>query len=308
LLEEHSAPAREWTIDQGSGSGPSHWFGFLRRLFRHKPLGALGFVLIVLLLAIAAIATFAPGLIPYGYNEQNMAMRLQPPSRAHLAGTDKFGRDVFSRVLHGARVSVAVGFGATAIGLLLASLLGAVSGYAGGWFDTAVQRLVDVIMSIPVLVLLLVLVTYARPGIVTIIWALGVTIAFRASRIVRGGVIELRGSAFVEATKVCGAGPIRVVLRHILPNLMPLIIVLVTVEIGAAILAEASLSFLGLGVPPPLPSWGSMLSDRQYMLQAPWLALAPGIALALTVFAWNMFGDAMRDLLDPYLRNSGVGG
>jgi peptide/nickel transport system permease protein len=308
LLEEHSAPAREWTIDQGSGSGPSHWFGFLRRLFRHKPLGALGFVLIVLLLAIAAIATFAPGLIPYGYNEQNMAMRLQPPSRAHLAGTDKFGRDVFSRVLHGARVSVAVGFGATAIGLLLASLLGAVSGYAGGWFDTAVQRLVDVIMSIPVLVLLLVLVTYARPGIVTIIWALGVTIAFRASRIVRGGVIELRGSAFVEATKVCGAGPIRVILRHILPNLMPLIIVLVTVEIGAAILAEASLSFLGLGVPPPLPSWGSMLSDRQYMLQAPWLALAPGIALALTVFAWNMFGDAMRDLLDPYLRNSGVGG
>jgi peptide/nickel transport system permease protein len=307
LIDERSHLAGEPFVSKRPAARPSQLADFFHRLFRRKPLGALGFVLIVLLLVIAAVAAFAPGLIPYGYNQQNMAVRLQPPSRAHLAGTDKFGRDVFSRVLHGARVSVAVGFGATAIGLLFASLLGVLSGYAGGWFDTAVQRLVDVVMSVPTLVLLLVLVTYARPGIGTIICALGLTIAFRASRLMRGGVIELRGASFIEATKVCGAGPIRVVLAHIVPNLLPLMIVIVTVEIGAAILAEAALSFLGLGVPPPLPSWGSMLSDRQYMLQAPWLAMAPGIALAITVFAWNMFGDALRDLLDPYLRGSGVG-
>ncbi|HTE83702.1 MAG TPA: ABC transporter permease [Dehalococcoidia bacterium] len=275
------------------------------RLFRHKPLGAVGFLLILLLLAVAAIANFAPRLIPYGYNDQNVSIRLQAPSRAHLAGTDKFGRDVFSRVLHGARVSVAVGFGATAIGVLFATLLGVLSGYLGGWFDTVLQRLVDVVMSVPTLVLLLILVTYARPGLVTVIWALGVSIAFRASRIIRGSVIALRGAPFIEATRVCGSGPLRVMLAHIVPNLFPLMIVIVTVDIGAAILAEAALSFLGLGIPPPLPSWGGMLSDRQYMLQAPWLSLAPGIALALTVYAWNMFGDAMRDLLDPYLHNTG---
>jgi peptide/nickel transport system permease protein len=277
------------------------------RLFRRKPLGAMGFVLILLLLGIAAVATFAPSLIPYGYNEQNVAIRLQPPSRAHLAGTDKFGRDVFSRVLHGARVSVAVGFGATAIALVAASLIGVLSGYFGGWFDTVLQRLVDVVTSIPTLVLLLILVTYARPGVITVIWALGVSISFRASRIIRGSVIALRSAPFIEATRVCGAGPVRVMLSHIVPNLVPLMIVIVTVEIGAAILAEAALSFLGLGIPPPLPSWGGMLSDRQYMLQAPWLSLAPGIALALTVYAWNVFGDAMRDLLDPFLHNSGAG-
>jgi peptide/nickel transport system permease protein len=276
------------------------------RLFRQKPLGAAGFVLIVLLLALAAVATFAPRLIPYGYNDQNVSIRLQGPSRAHPAGTDKFGRDVFSRVLHGARVSVAVGFGATAIGVTFATLLGVLSGYIGGWFDTALQRLVDVVMSVPTLVLLLILVTYARPGLVTVIWALGVSIAFRASRIIRGSVIALRGAPFIEATRVCGSGPLRVMLVHIVPNLFPLMIVIITVDIGAAILAEAALSFLGLGIPPPLPSWGGMLSDRQYMLQAPWLSLAPGIALALTVYAWNMFGDAMRDLLDPYLHNTGA--
>lgn len=279
----------------------------LLRLFRRKPLGAFGFLLILLLLALAAVASFAPRLIPYGYNDQDVSIRLQAPSRAHLAGTDKFGRDVFSRVLHGARVSVAVGFGATIIGVLAASLLGVLSGYFGGWFDTALQRVVDVVTSVPTLVLLLILVTYARPGLVTVIWALGVSISFRSSRIIRGSVIALRNAPFIEATRVCGSGPLRVMLVHIVPNLVPLMIVIVTVEIGAAILAEAALSFLGLGIPPPLPSWGGMLSDRQYMLQAPWLSLAPGIALALTVYAWNVFGDAMRDLLDPFLHNTGAG-
>jgi peptide/nickel transport system permease protein len=278
----------------------------LVRLVRHKPLGAIGLLLIVLLLGVAAVASFAPRLIPYGYNEQQVVIRLQPPSRAHPLGTDKFGRDVFSRVLHGARVSVAVGFGATAIGVLLAAVLGTVSGYLGGWVDTLVQRLVDVVMSVPTLVLLLILVTYARPGLVTVIWALGVSIAFRASRIIRGSVIALRAAPFIEAAVVSGAGAVRVMLVHLVPNLVPLLIVIVTVDIGAAILAEAALSFLGLGIPPPLPSWGGMVSDRQFLLQAPWVSVGPGLALALTVYAWNMFGDAMRDLLDPYLHHAGV--
>jgi peptide/nickel transport system permease protein len=276
------------------------------RLFRQKPLGAVGFLLIVVLLSVAAIAQFAPSLIPYGYNEQHVVDRLQAPSSHHVFGTDKFGRDVFSRVLHGARVSVAVGFGATFIGVLCAAVLGVVSGYAGGWFDTLFQRVVDVFMSVPTLVLLLILVTYSRPGLVTVIWALGVSIAFRSSRIIRGSVIALREAPFIESAKVAGARASRIMLMHIAPNLVPLMIVMVTVEIGSAILAEAALSFLGLGIPPPLPSWGGMVSERQFMLQAPWVSLAPGIALALTVYAWNVFGDAMRDLLDPYLHNAGL--
>ncbi len=280
------------------------YLDLLLRLFTQKPLGAIGFILIVVLLVTAAIATFRPQWIPYGYNDQNVSVRLEGPSRAHILGTDKFGRDVFSRVLHGARVSVAVGFGATLLGLTFATLLGMVSGYAGGWFDTLFQRIVDVVMSVPPIILLLVIVTYARPGILTVIVALGVTGSFRGSRIIRGNTIALRENPFIEAAHVCGARPLRIMLTHVLPNLFPIMIVMATVEIGFAILAEATLSFLGFGIPPPLPSWGSMVSDRQFMLQDPWTSLGPGIALALTVFAWNVFGDAMRDLLDPYLHGS----
>ncbi len=274
------------------------------RLFRQKPLGAIGFVLIVVLLATAAVATFAPQWIPYGYNDQDVSIRLEGPSRAHPFGTDKYGRDVFSRVLHGARVSVAVGFGATFLGLTFATALGMVSGYIGGVFDTLFQRVVDVVMSVPAIILLLIIVTYARPGILTVILALGITGSFRGSRIIRGNTIALRENPFIEAAHVCGARAIRIMLTHVLPNLFPIIIVMGTVEVGFAILAEATLSFLGFGIPPPLPSWGSMVSDRQFMLQDPWISLGPGIALFLTVFAWNVFGDAMRDLLDPYLRGS----
>jgi peptide/nickel transport system permease protein len=276
----------------------------LVRLFRQKPLGAFGFILIIILLATAAVATFAPQWIPYGYNEQNVSIRLEGPSRAHIFGTDKYGRDVFSRVLHGARVSVAVGFGATAVALSFATVMGVVSGYSGGWFDTVFQRLVDTVMSVPAIILLLVIVTYARPGLLTVILALGITGSFRGSRIIRGNTIALRESPFIEATRVCGARASRIMLSHILPNLFPVMIVMATVDVGAAILAEATLSFLGYGIPPPLPSWGSMVSDRQFMLQDPWISLGPGIALALTVFAWNVFGDAMRDLLDPYLHGA----
>jgi len=305
VIQPAEAVAPETAVLGAARQPRPFYLDLFARLFTQKPLGAFGFVLILILLLAAAVATLAPQWIPYGYNDQNVAVRLQGPSAAHWAGTDKFGRDVFSRVLHGARISVAVGFGATFIGVLGATMLGLLSGYAGGWFDTIFQRLVDVIMSVPTLVLLLILVTYSRPGLLTVIWALGFSIAFRASRIVRGSVIALRVAPFIEASKTAGAGPARIMLRHILPNLVPLLLVIVTVDIGAAILAEAALSFLGLGIPPPLPSWGGMVSDRQYMLQAPWISLAPGIALSLTVYAWNFFGDAMRDLLDPFLHNAG---
>lgn len=287
---------------------PLPWYlGLWGRLFREKPAGTLGLVLIAVLLAMAAIATFSPRVIPYGFNETNVANRLHGPSAAHWFGTDEFGRDVFSRVIYGARASVIIGFGATLLGVGGATAVGLISGYAGGWFDTVLQRLVDVVMSIPGLLLLLVLITYTRPSLTSITVILGISIGFRGSRTIRSAVLSLKEFAYIEAARAVGARAPRIMAAHLLPNIIPLVIVMLTTEIGAAILAEASLSFLGLGVPPPTPTWGAMLSlkGRQFMFQAPWMALAPGLALAMTVYAWNMFGDAMRDILDPGLRGAG---
>lgn len=274
------------------------------RLFRSKPLGALGGVLLV---AMLALAFFADWVAPYGYDEADVFARLRASSGSHWLGTDNLGRDLLARVIHGARVSMAVGFGAVGLGLAGATLVGLLSGYFGGRMDMLVQRVVDAFMCFPLLLVALTIMALIGPGLGNVILALGFVLAVRDSRVIRSAVLAVKGHLYVEAARALGAGHGAMLVRHIAPNIFAPVMILATVNIGAVILIEAALSFLGFGVPPPRPSWGGMLSGAGlvHMLRAPWLALWPGVALSLTVFGANMLGDALRDLLDPRLRGGG---
>ena len=276
---------------------------FGRRLLREKPLGAAG-AIIFLLFLLAGI--FASALAPYGFNEINPIHRLKPPSWDFPLGTDNLGRDMLSRCLYGARLSVIVALSGATLATTISTFIGVVSGYLSGWVDMTIQRFVDAWMSFPGLVILIVVVSVFTPGMSTIILTLGLLFGIGGSRIVRSAVISVRENMYVHAAQSIGATTTRILLRHIVPNVLPPVIVLFTTSLGAVILAESSLSFLGLGVPPPAPSWGGMLSGsgRTYMFQAPWLALGPGLSITLVVYATNVFGDALRDLLDPRLRGS----
>ena len=277
--------------------------GFVRRLFRDKPLGAGGGVLMLLFIL---VGIFGPWIAPFGPNEISPADRLLPPSLDHWFGTDNLGRDVLSRCIHGAQLSVIIGCTAAVLATLISALLGIVSGYFGGRLDLVAQRFIDAWMSFPDLVILIVVVSVIGPGMVQIIGTLGLLLGIAGSRIVRSAVIGVREHMYVHAAQSTGAGAPWILWRHILPNVMPPLIVLFTTRVGTVILAESGLSFLGLGVPPPAPSWGAMLtgSGRTFMFQAPWLALAPGLCLTAVVYATNVFGDALRDLLDPRMRGS----
>ena len=273
----------------------------LWRLVKEKPLGAFGGVIVVGLMLCAA---FAHWIAPYPYDETNVRQRLKPPSAQFYLGTDNLGRDLFSRIVYGARISVTVGFGAVGLGVLLATIVGVVSGYFGGTFDVLVQRVVDAWMAFPFLVILLSVMAVLGPGLLNVILALGVLSAANSSRVIRSATLAAKEHQFIEAAQAVGASHLRIILRYILPNVMAPIIIIATIGLGFAILAESALSFLGLGVPPPYPSWGEMLSGsgRSYMYQAPWMAIWPGVAISLAVFGFNMLGDALRDLLDPRLR------
>ncbi len=274
---------------------------FIRRLCRQKPLGAVGaFICLVFLVA----GIFADFLAPYGFNQIMPIDRLKPPSWQHPFGTDNLGRDIFSRILYGAQLSVIVGLSAAFLATLVSTVLGITSGYLGGRFDLLVQRFVDAWMSFPDLVILIVVAAVLGPGMTQLIVILGLLYGIAGSRIVRSAVLSVREQSYIHASQSIGATPPRIMLRHVLPNVMSPIIVLFTTRVGAVILAEAALAFLGLGVPPPAPTWGGMLtgSARTYMHMAPWMGLAPGICLTLVVFSINMFGDALRDLLDPRMR------
>lgn len=244
------------------------------------------------------------GLAPEGYNVMHMADRLSPPSARYPLGTDHLGRDVLSRVIHGARLSMIVGIVATTLHTVISTALGMMCGYFGGKFDIIVQRFVDAWLCFPGLVILITLMSIVGPGLLQILLVLGVSSGISATRFKRSLVFAIKENMYIHASEAIGARSGRIMMRHLLPNIMPMVIVLFTTGMGGTILAEASLSFLGLGLPPPYPSWGGMISGegRAHMLQAPWLALWPGVALTLAVYGINMLGDALRDLLDPRLR------
>ena len=276
---------------------------FHRKMLRQKRLGAIGGIVFALFLF---AGVFADVLAPMGINETDMRQQLQSPSLEHWFGTDHIGRDVLSRILYGAQLSVIVGFLAAGLATVISIVLGVICGYFGGTLDMAIQRFVDAWMTFPDLVLLIVVVSIVGPGVTQIIVILGCLYGIAGSRIVRGAVIGVRENMYTHAAQSIGARTLHILVFHILPNVMPVIIVLFTTRIGAVILAEAGLSFLGLGVPPPAPTWGSMLSGsgRTYMYLQPWLALAPGICLTIVVYAVNVYGDALRDLLDPRMRGA----
>jgi peptide/nickel transport system permease protein len=271
------------------------------RFARRKPLGAVGGAIVI---AMLLMAVFAERIAPHDYDAQIRGARMQAPSAAHWLGTDNLSRDLWSRIVYGARVSVTVGFGTIALGTLLAMLVGVSSAYFGGAYDLVLQRVVDAWLSFPYLVIILSVMAVLGPGQLNVILALSVIVAANSSRVIRGATLAVMSNAYVEAARATGCGHARIILRHILPNVAATIIILATIGLGAIILAESALSFLGFGVPPPQPSWGAMLSGsgRTYMFRAPWMAVWPGLAISLAVFGFNMLGDALRDELDPRLR------
>ena len=299
MSESHVIPGARTVPDRPGGAGAL--LSGVARFARRKPLGAFGAAVILLLLFTALFPHVFTNADPTAFNG---LQRLRPPSSEHMLGTDQFGRDQFARLVYGARTSVSVSFGAITISVLLATLIGTTSGYFGGWVDAVMQRFVDAAIAFPSLIVLITLVAVLGAGLGQVVVALGTVSCFGTSRILRSAVIGTMANPYIEASRVIGAHPVRIMLQHVVPNVAPVVIISATVSMGGLVLAESGLSFLGFGVPPPTPSWGSMLSvdGRAYMERAPWLAVAPGVAIGSIVFAFNMLGDALRDTLDPRLR------
>lgn len=311
------------TILENRAEAVSSWdrrrSGILR-FFRTKPLGTIGFVIV---LGIVVCAIFAGQLAPAGFDHRVIKDRTQAPSAKHLLGTDEGGRDVLSRIIYGARVSAVVGFGVVTISTIVSGFIGLISGFFGGAVDTVIQRIIDMWIAFPPLILLLaILAAFGTPTHIAhwgplslepsqqktaqIILVLGILFSAGPSRVVRGAALGIRSNLYVEGARTLGASNVRIIRSYILPNVLPTMIILASLGLGAAILAEATLSFLGFGIPDPVPSWGRMLSGiaQARIRTDPWLSVWPGLAISLAVFGFNMFGDALRDVLDPRLRGS----
>jgi peptide/nickel transport system permease protein len=279
----------------------SIWRHLRYHIARH-PLGAVG-AAIMAIFVFAAI--FAPFLTLYDPVSTNSALSLAPPSAAHIFGCDFMGRDIYSRIIYGARISLAVGLGSASLGCAVGVALGLASGYVGGWVDLIIQRLVDIMQALPVLILALVMAAALGPALDNTIVAISIPLIPYSARVIRSNTLALRELPYVEAARAVGMSEFRIAVRHVLPNTLAPLIVLATAQLGSAILVESSLSFLGLGIPEPHPSWGRMLSESaaEYVRTAPWLVIFPGIAISLVVFGTNLLGDALRDILDPRLRH-----
>lgn len=276
--------------------------GRIRLFIIQKPLAAAGAFVIVGLLFLGA---FGPSIAPQRYDDFDARERLEGPSMGHLFGTDERGRDVFSRVLYAARVTVLIGFGATAVATVMATALGVSSGHFGGIYDTMLQRLLEIWMAFPGLIFIIFVVSIFTPSTLSVLLTIGFLFSAGTSRIIRSATLAVEAQPYIEAARAGGASDLRIVLFHVLPNIYPLVIVTASLQIGSVILAESSLSFLGFGSPPPFPSWGGMLQDAQRFMQSyPHLAIFPGAAIALVVYSMNMLGDGLRDVLDPRLRGS----
>ncbi|MGE5597291.1 MAG: ABC transporter permease [Hyphomicrobiales bacterium] len=297
-------------------TGPRRWWRATTDFVRTKPLGAASALIILVLVAMAvAPSVFATDDSP---NTGTISERLQGPSGEHLFGTDQFGRDMYSRIIYGARTSMIIGILVILVSSTIATILGVFSGYFGGWVDILVQRVVDIGISLPGLIFIILVVTSLQDfppestgldpsgrAVTRIAVSLGILVALGSSRVIRGQTIATKQNQYVEAARVVGARDLRIIVRHILPNVFTVIIVGASIQIGSAILVESSLSFLGYGVQPPTASWGRMLTEaRVQITNHPHLAIFPGAAIFLTVYSFNMFGDALRDVLDPRLRGS----
>ena len=285
-----------------AGANATHGWRRLAFLAGRHLLGSIGLVIMVLFVL---TALFADVLARFDPLTVDSAHALARPSSLHWMGTDPFGRDVWSRIIHGARISLAVGIGSTALGGSIGVIVGLTSGYLSGWVDLVFQRVTDILQALPLLVLALVMTTALGPSLPNVIIAIAIPLIPTVSRVIRANTLALRELPFVEAAKSIGMSEMRIALRHVLPNTLAPLIVLATAQLGSTILTEASLSFLGLGIPEPYPSWGRMLSESaaEYVRTAPWLVIFPGIAISLAVFGTNLFGDALRDILDPRQRS-----
>jgi peptide/nickel transport system permease protein len=307
LIRESATAERALPLHAPPGAGrPARvWHGVVS-VAQRKPLGAMSALIIVMLFAVAILAPVLAPYDPYDFNlnAQGLPLRMQPPTSAFLLGTDPLGRDVLSRIIYGSRVSLIVGFASVIIGTALGTALGLLSGYLEGRVDYIIQRAVDTTMAIPGLVLALAVVAVLGQSLTNVILVIALVIAPGASRVVRGAVLALKQQAFIDAASAVGASTPRIIVFHVLPNVFAPILVIATVWLGNAIVIEAALSFLGLGTPPPTPTWGAMLSGegRRNLETAPFLAIFPGIAISVVVLAFNMLGDAVRDVLDPRLR------
>jgi peptide/nickel transport system permease protein len=300
-------PAAEERLDSDvpaiTGSRPTRrrtqWAEVWRRLRRNR-MAMFGLAIITI---IVFTAIFADVIAPYDYREQNLLRVADPPSRDHLLGTDDLGRDILSRIIHGARVSLQVGFVAVSISLVLGGTLGALAGYYGGNLDNVVMRFMDVLLAIPSILLAIAIVSAFGGGLVNVMIAVGISTIPVYARIVKASVISIKEQEFIEAARAIGATDVRIILKHILPNSMAPIIVRGTLGVAIAILSAAGLSFIGLGIEPPTPEWGAMLSSGRHLIRrAPHVATFPGIAIMTTIFALNLLGDGLRDALDPRLK------
>ncbi len=276
--------------------------GWILDFCRHQMLGTVGMAIVLVILFAGLTAQW---IAPYSPTANDFAAMTQPPSWAHWLGTDEFGRDLLSRIIFGARTALIIGFSCAIVGGFAGLVLGVASAYFGGWIDLLIQRVLDILMAFPLIIMALAVVSIFGTGVSNVIIAITIPLFPRCARVVRSSALAIREVPYVDAARACGFSHARIILRHMVPNVMAPFLILLTAFVGQAILAEAALSYLGLGVQEPVPAWGLMLQGgaEEYATTAPWIAIFPGLAIALTVFGFSIFGDALRDALDPKLRD-----